>query len=104
MYRSRWSTPGNSGGIHLLENGPMPVASGEAPRHTLRTQSHGDVDPAVRRIEASRTRSTRMSGATRSRPIRVLCVDDHRIVREGIALILGRQPDMKVVGLAASGE
>ena len=36
--------------------------------------------------------------------IRVLCVDDHRIVREGLALIIGRQPDMEVVGTASSGE
>ena len=36
--------------------------------------------------------------------IRVLCVDDHRIVREGIAIIIGRQPDMEVVGLAATGD
>jgi DNA-binding NarL/FixJ family response regulator len=36
--------------------------------------------------------------------IRVLCVDDHRIVREGLALIIARQPDMKVVGFAATGE
>ena len=35
--------------------------------------------------------------------IRVLCVDDHRIVREGIALIIDREPDMTVVGSAASG-
>jgi two-component system, NarL family, response regulator len=40
----------------------------------------------------------------RAPKIRVLCVDDHRIVREGIALIVGRQPDMEVVGSAASGE
>ena len=37
-------------------------------------------------------------------PIRVLCVDDHRIVREGLALIIGRQPDMVVVATASSGE
>ena len=36
--------------------------------------------------------------------IRVLCVDDHRIVREGLGLIIGRQPDMEVVGNASSGE
>lgn len=37
-------------------------------------------------------------------PIRVLCVDDHRIVRDGIALIIDREPDMKVVARAATGE
>jgi len=36
--------------------------------------------------------------------IRVLCVDDHRIVRDGLALIVGHEPDMEVVGSAASGE
>ena len=35
--------------------------------------------------------------------IRVLCVDDHRLVREGIALIINREPDMTVVASAASG-
>jgi DNA-binding NarL/FixJ family response regulator len=35
--------------------------------------------------------------------IRVLCVDDHRIVREGIAAVIGGQPDMEVVGSAANG-
>ena len=28
--------------------------------------------------------------------IQILCVDDHRIVREGLALIIERQPDMAV--------
>jgi two-component system NarL family response regulator len=36
--------------------------------------------------------------------IRVLVVDDHRIVRDGLALIMGREPDIHVVGFAASGE
>jgi two-component system NarL family response regulator len=35
--------------------------------------------------------------------IRVLCVDDHRLVRQGIALIIDREPDMTVVASAASG-
>jgi DNA-binding NarL/FixJ family response regulator len=39
-----------------------------------------------------------------NRRIRVLCVDDHRIVREGVALIIKRQTDMDVVGMAATGE
>jgi DNA-binding NarL/FixJ family response regulator len=37
-------------------------------------------------------------------PIRVLCVDDHRLMREGIARIVGVQPDMTVVAEASNGE
>jgi DNA-binding NarL/FixJ family response regulator len=36
--------------------------------------------------------------------IRVMCVEDHRIVREGIALIINQESDMEVVGSCASGE
>lgn len=35
-------------------------------------------------------------------PIRVMCVDDHRLVREGIGLIISRQRDMQVVACASS--
>lgn len=38
------------------------------------------------------------------RRIRVLCVDDHRIVLDGLSMLIGRQPDLEVAGLAASGE
>jgi len=37
-------------------------------------------------------------------PIRLLCVDDHRLVREGLALIVGQHADFDVVALAGSGE
>jgi DNA-binding NarL/FixJ family response regulator len=36
--------------------------------------------------------------------IRVLCADDHRLMREGIARIVGVQPDMTVVAQASDGE
>jgi two-component system NarL family response regulator len=35
--------------------------------------------------------------------IRVLIADDHVTVREGLAAIIGRQPDMEVAGEAANG-
>jgi DNA-binding NarL/FixJ family response regulator len=35
--------------------------------------------------------------------IRVLVADDHAIVREGLRVMLGNQPDMEVVGIAANG-
>jgi two-component system NarL family response regulator len=34
----------------------------------------------------------------------VLCVDDHRLVREGISLLINRASDMEVVAAAGSGE
>lgn len=36
--------------------------------------------------------------------IRVLCVDDHRLVREGLTLIIAREPDMEIAGTAATGD
>ena len=42
-----------------------------------------------------------MSGG--SSPIRVLAVDDHPLVREGIAGLVGVQPDMTLVAEAANG-
>ena len=36
--------------------------------------------------------------------IRVLCVDDHALVREGIELVISRQPDMQLIGSVATGE
>jgi DNA-binding NarL/FixJ family response regulator len=36
--------------------------------------------------------------------IRVLCVDDHTVMRQGIALLLSQQRDIQVVASAANGE
>ena len=36
-------------------------------------------------------------------PIRILCVDDHPLVRDGISFAVGMQKDMQLVGAAKSG-
>lgn len=40
---------------------------------------------------------------TGSHPIRILTVDDHALLREGIAALLAAERDMSVVGAAATG-
>jgi DNA-binding NarL/FixJ family response regulator len=39
-----------------------------------------------------------------SQPIRVLIADDQRVVREGLALVLGLLPDVAVIGSASDGD
>ena len=36
--------------------------------------------------------------------LRILVIDDHRIVRDGLTLLLNSQPDMEVVGEAENGK
>jgi DNA-binding NarL/FixJ family response regulator len=38
-----------------------------------------------------------------TRRITVLCVDDHRIVREGLRMVINSEPDMTVIDAAATG-
>jgi DNA-binding NarL/FixJ family response regulator len=45
-----------------------------------------------------------MSSKLAEPPARILIVDDHSIVRDGLANLLERTPGLKVVGFAATGE
>ena len=45
-----------------------------------------------------------MANETMTEPVTVFLVDDHAIVREGLAAILSREPDFAVVGEAADAE
>lgn len=40
----------------------------------------------------------------RGTPVRVLLVDDHPVVREGVRAMLAREPDIEVAGEAGSGD
>lgn len=49
------------------------------------------------------TRRKRLNVSDASAQIRILVVDDHVLVREGIGLLVGTQPDMALVGEASNG-
>ena len=57
---------------------------------------------AVRQCLESEITTTSIVSGTSS-PIRILAVDDHPLLREGIAGIVGVQPDMTLVGQAEDG-
>ena len=38
------------------------------------------------------------------RKIRILIVDDHTVVREGLEALFSSEPEMEVVGMAANGK
>jgi DNA-binding NarL/FixJ family response regulator len=44
-----------------------------------------------------------MTSDNQPAPIRILCVDDHPLVRKGIASIIGNEPDMRLVAEASNG-
>jgi len=52
------------------------------------------------RRRAAAPKHARQAG---ERALRVLLVDDHQIVREGLATLLGEQQDMEIVGQAGDG-
>lgn len=54
--------------------------------------------------EASRpARAPRPAADELLAPVRILLVDDHQVVRQGLAMLLGEEPDMEVIGEAADG-
>jgi PAS domain S-box-containing protein len=114
--RAGWDAAGVSGGIGLfsirervaLTGGGVDVES--APGHGTRVTVWVPAVPAERAETAAAAavpdspaaEGTAHEGARDGR-IRVLLVDDHAVVRAGLALQLRQQPDIEVVGEAADG-
>jgi two-component system NarL family response regulator len=65
----------------------------------MRLSLKGATEPASPMTEQTKVAGT----AAKADKIRVLIADDHVTVLEGLAAIIGRQPDMKVVAEAADG-
>jgi hypothetical protein len=49
------------------------------------------------------SKATAMKSAPKKPRIGVLIVDDHSVVREGLASLIGRKADMTVLGEASNG-
>lgn len=50
------------------------------------------------------SRTEREGAALMATPIRVMTADDHLLIREGLAALLGAQPGIEIVGEATDGE
>jgi PAS domain S-box-containing protein len=61
-------------------------------------------EPAATPSEGRPGRSRSVSKAPRPRKIRVLLADDHAVLRRGLAMLLGEEPDIEIVGEASDGE
>jgi CheY-like chemotaxis protein len=83
------SAPGKGTKVTILVSGPTQEAPGP-----------GAAARVVRAPPPTRAGKPPVTGRRR---IRVLLADDHRILREGLAGVLGLQPDLEVVGEAADG-
>ena len=55
-------------------------------------------------MEINPPRIRKQTIMTEKTRIRVFCVDDHPLLREGTATLINNQPDMEVVGQASTGQ
>jgi CheY-like chemotaxis protein len=93
------SKPGGGARFRLVV--PLPdepsTALSAADRQTNRPPAAPRHEPAARHGQRSARPQARST-------VRVLLADDHKIMRDGLAMILNQRPGIEVVGMAADGQ
>ena len=85
------STPGGGCRINLV----APIAAAEA------TAAHGGPVRRHRKVLIDSTSQPEAAEVTAGKRVRIVLVDDHIVMRQGLARILQEEPDMEVVGEAS---
>jgi CheY-like chemotaxis protein len=85
---------------------PDPAESADSSRSLRTTTVHAPTPSETTSEKSGRKnfRSAKRTLSTTDRKIRVVLVDDHAVVRDGLALQLQQQPDIEIVGEAADGQ
>lgn len=88
----------------MAESEPSPAARAETDWRPMRRSRKDMPSVADRRSDALHGGCPVMNHSSpRNGPIKILTVDDHPVVRDGIAAVVATQPDMVMVGEAANG-
>jgi PAS domain S-box-containing protein len=93
------SKPGGGARFRLVV--PLP---GEPPTVLPAADRQTNRPPAAPRREPAARHGPRSARPQARSTIRVLLADDHKIMRDGLALILNQRPGIEVVGMAADGQ